>query len=245
MRHSANAEHSQQGGLYNMEKRKIIIGTYDTALTGLWTLRAWSLADPELIESYIEVPGRVDGPLDASTALSDGDPRYGSRPLAITLESSEGTRLEREARIDLMRNQLDGKRFDIILPDDPTHHVRGRVRVQKLYNDLAHASVSVSAVCEPWRYNNTDTVVSLVASTTEQTAALLNLGRRAVAPALTVTGGDVRIKFGADPETPSRDLSPKTYPPGYYPELFLTPGVHPLTYSGAGTILLTYREAVL
>lgn len=224
-----------------MEKRKIIIGTYDTALTGLWTLRAWSLSDPTLIESYIDVPGRVDGPLDASTALTDGDPRYSSRALAVTLESSEGTRLEREERINAMRNQLDGLRFDIHLPDDPTHHIKGRVRVQKGYNDLAHASVSVTAVCEPWRYNNTDTVVSLLASATEQTATLMNMGRRAVAPSLTVAGGDVRIVFAGA----SRALTPKTYAPGELPELFLTPGVHALKYSGAGTILLTYREAVL
>ena len=221
-----------------MEKRKLIIGAYDTALIGLWTLTEWELGDPELVESFVDVPGRIDGPLDASTALTDGDPRYGTRPLVATFESSEGTRMEREERIRTMRNALDGWRLDIILPDDPTHHVTGRVRVERLYNNLAHASVRVTATCDPWRYNNTDTVVVLQATETPQTATLINSGRRAVSPVLTVTGGDVNITFG----TASRALSSGTYAP---PELFLPTGSHPLTYSGAGQLLLTYREAVL
>ena len=230
-----------------MEKRKIIIGTYDTALTGLWTLTGWELSAPTLVESFLDIPGRIDGLLDASTALTDGDPRYGSRALAATFESSEGTRAEREERIRTMQNQLDGWRFDIVLPDDPTHHIKGRVRVERLYNDLAHASVRVTAKCDPWRYNNTETVVVLQATVTPQTATLINSGRRAVAPVLTVTGGDVNITFAGV----SRALSPSVYRD--LPELFLSRsgsednqrGTYPLTYSGTGSILLTYREAVL
>ncbi len=221
-----------------MEKRKLIIGSYDTALTGLWTLTGWSLSDPELVESFIDVPGRIDGPLDASTALTDGDPRYGQRELVATFESSEGTRLEREDRIRTMRNWLDGWRLDITLPDDPTHHVKGRVHVERIYNDLAHASVSVTAKCDPWLYNNTDTVVALQATEATQTATLINSGRRAVAPLLTVSGGTVNLVFGMA----SWALGEGVY---QLPDLFLPQGSHPLTYSGTGSILLTYREAVL
>lgn len=221
-----------------MEKRKLLIGTYDTALTGMWTLTEWALSDPEHVESLIDIPGRIDGPLDASTALTDGDPRYGLRKLTATFESSEGTRLEREERINTMRNWLDGWRLDITLPDDPTHHVKGRVHVEKLYNDLAHASVRVTATCDPWRYNNTDTVVALQATGTAQTAALINSGRRAVSPLLTVSGGSVNLVFGAA----SWALGEGVY---QLPDLFLPQGSFPLTYSGTGSILLTYREAVL
>lgn len=221
-----------------MEKRKILIGTYDTAIEGLWTLSAWGFEDPTLIESYIDIPGRIDGPLDASTALTDGDALYGARAFEAILESSEGTRLDREARISAMVNQLDGRRFDIVLPDDPTHHIRGRVRVAKLFNNLAHGSVKVTATCEPWRYNNTDTVVGLTATEAEQTVTLHNMGRRTVAPMLKVMGGPVHLTFG----TSRWALSEGDY---QLPELFLSQGAHPLTYSGAGTLLLSYREAVL
>lgn len=224
-----------------MQKRKIIIGTYDTALEGLWTLTAWVLEKAEAQEYYAEVPGH-NGPLDLSTVLTDGEPYYGSREFEAILESSEGTRLEREQRIDYMINKLDGWRFNIILPDDTLHYINGRVRVEKLYNDPAHASVRVSATCDPWRYNNAETVVGLIATSTEQTASLINMGRLAVVPNITVTGGTVILKFEANGEERTWTLSPGEYT---LADIFLKTGSAPLRYSGTGQITLTYREAVL
>ncbi len=223
-----------------MEKRKIIIGTYDTALDGLWTLCAWSFSKAVANEDYAEVPGH-NGPLDLSTALTDGEPYYGSREFEATLESSEGTRLEREERINQMINRLDGWRFNIILPDDPNHYINGRVRVEKLYNDLAHASVRVSATCDPWRYNNSETVVGLIAAATEQTVALINNGRRSVVPTIKVAES-ANLKFTVGTEERTWALSAGEH---IRADIYLKNGSAPLTYSGTGTITLTYREAVL
>lgn len=227
-----------------MQKRKIIIGTYDTALEGQWTLAALAFGKATANESYVEVPGH-NGPLDLSTVLTDGEPYYGSREFEAVLESSEGTRLEREQRINHMVNTLDGWRFNIILPDDQEHYINGRVRVEKLYNDTAHASVRVTATCDPWRYNNSETVVGLIATETEQTALLVNRGRLSVVPAITVTGGEVRLVFNANGEELSWALQPREYRPEELPDIYLKTGVSPLRYSGAGQIILTYREAVL
>ena len=128
------------------------------------------------------------------------------------------------------------------------------MRVERIYNDMAHASVRVVAMCDPWRYNNTDTVVALQATATPQTATLVNSGRRAVAPVLTVSGGDVNITFAGVPRalSPREDGSPNVYTdipelylPPALPDLYPSPRTFPLTYSGEGSILLTYREAVL
>lgn len=54
-----------------MQKRGMILGTYDTAMDG-WTLSAWKLSSPEYVSNIVEVPGRVDGPIDLSTALTGG-----------------------------------------------------------------------------------------------------------------------------------------------------------------------------
>ncbi len=224
-----------------MQKRKIIIGTYDTASEGLWTLANWTLGRAEHRESYVEVPGH-NGPLDLSTVLTDGEPYYGSREFVATLESSEGTRLEREERINQMINQLDGWRMNIILPDDTEHYISGRVRVEKLYNDLAHAAVQVTATCEPWRYNNSETVVGLIATATEQTAALINKGRRSVVPHITVTGGSVTLIFDTGTEERTWALSEGEY---VLADIYLKTGAAPLRYSGDGQVILTYREAVL
>jgi hypothetical protein len=224
-----------------MEKRKIIIGTYDTALDGLWTLSGWTFPEADFYENLVEVPGH-SGALDLSTALTDGEPYYGTRSFEAILESSEGTRLEREDRISRMVNRLDGWRFDIILPDDPMHYITGRVRVKRLYNDLAHASVRVTATCDPWRYNNAETVVALTATATEQVASLINDGRLSVVPRITITGGAVTLKFGTGTEERTWTLSPGEYT---LADIYLKTGAAPLRYSGAGRIVLTYREAVL
>lgn len=221
-----------------MQKRKIIFGDYDTAANG-WTLTGWKLSAAEEKTKFVEKAGG-DGSWDLSTVLTDGIPRYKDRSMTVTLECSEGDRLSREDKIRHMVNLLDGMREDIELPDDAFHHVNGKLHVAREYNDLAHAAVTVTAVCKPWKYANAETVVNLTATTTEQTARIINGGRQAVVPVLTVagSGASVRVVYG----TTTRTLSAGTY---QWPELLLTPGSHSLRYSGSGTLRVTYREAVL
>jgi hypothetical protein len=221
-----------------MEKRKLILGTYDTALYD-WTLAALALTDPDYQSKFQEVPGR-DGPLDMSTALSDGEPRYGSRTLTATLELSEGTRMERHARIGKMINALDGRRMDIRHPDYPGHYLTGRVQVKMQYNDLAHAAVTVSAVCDPWLYSRTERTYTLTAATQAKTQALTNRGRRVLVPQVIVTGTDA--SFLIECGTISLALGPGTY---LLPDLLLQPGNTLVRYSGTGTAQISYREAVL
>lgn len=223
-----------------MQKRKIIIGTYDTALEGLWTLTEWRLSKAEAVEDFANVPGH--GPLDLSTVLTDGEPYYGSREFEAILESSEGSRLEREERINQMINKLDGLRFNIILPDDPLHYITGRVRVERLFNTPAYASVRVGAICDPWRYNNTETVVGITASNTANTVVLINNGRLSVIPKVKITGGPISLKYTSDGTTKTWNLSAGEYNPV---DIYLKTGSASVTYSGTGTATFTYREAVL
>lgn len=217
--------------------RSMTFGSYYTYATGLWTLTGWDFSDPPNKSNLVEVPGRSE-PLDLSTALTDGEPTYSSRTLTATFESSEGDRLAREARINQMTNALDGYRMNIILPDDADHYITGRVSVKKMYNDEAHASVQVTAVCDPWRYANEETVVTLQATAEVQEAVLANLGRRGVVPLLEVTEGEVLLVYGAA----SWALGVGTYA---LPDIYLTYGEHVLTYSGSAAFKFTYREAIL
>lgn len=220
-----------------MEKRKILFGSYDTAAQG-WTLASWVLSSAQHESNLVKVPG-LSGSKDLSTVLTDGEPVYGDRTLTATFESSEGTRLERESTIQIMTNWLDGWTMDIVPPDDPLHYVKGRLHVERLYNDNAHASVTVTAVCEPWRYAILESRVELTATEEEQTAELLNNGRRSVVPLITITTTDtVRLAFGEA----SWALGPGSYK---LPDIVLRQGSHALTYSGTGSVVLTYREAVL
>lgn len=219
-----------------MKKRGLIIGTYDTSL--LWTLTAWDFAPAEQDTKYLAIPGRTKGPLNFSTALTDGEPTYLSRQLTATFECSEGDRLQRKQWIAEMVNSLDGREWEIVLPDDPHLYIVGSVRVTPLYNDPAHASVSVTAICEPWKYYHDETVVVLIATSARQVLTLKNTGRLPVMPTVVVKGSTVRIEL----ETATYALSDGTYE---LPELYLRPGETLLAYSGEGTATITYREAVL
>lgn len=223
-----------------MEKRKIIFGTYDTAAVG-WTLTAgWAFSEPELKENYVAVPGH-NGDLDLSTVLTDGEPCYGNRSLTATFECSEGNRMEREDIIREMVNELDGFRMNIVLPDDPQRYITGRVRVARLYNDPAHASVQVTAVCDPWRYNAAETVIGLQGTNKWQNVTLYNMGRRSVVPTITVTEGTMTFRLG----TSSLSVNAGTH---VWPTLYLKKGTTLLRYisnTGSGVASISYREAVL
>lgn len=220
-----------------MIKRSVTLGGYNTAANG-WTLAQCNLGPAVPKTEYVDIPGG-DGSWDISTALSDGIVRYNDRTLEITLERSDGTRQSREAAIRELINQHDGIQEDIVLPDDTGYHLVGRLHVVRNYNDLAHASVTITATCQPWKYKDTETVVSLRSSTSPQTARLVNSGRRAIVPTIT-TSGAVNLTYG----TATMALSAGTY---QWPNLLLTPGTHALIYSSASavTVTLKYREAVL
>lgn len=221
-----------------MEKRGFIFGSYRTAVEG-WTLTGWKLSDAEQKTSYVEKSGG-DGSWDLSTALTDGIPKYRDRTLTVTLECSEGDRMSREAKIRQMVNQLDGMRTDIVMPDDELHYITGRLHVVRDYNDPAHAAVTVTATCDPWKYSNTEKRRDLTASTTAKATTLTNSGRRAVVPVITVSGdgASVLLTYGTSTQT----LSEGSY---QWPDLLLTPGSHTLQYKGEGSLSITYREAVL
>ena len=221
-----------------MEKRGITLGSYDTAARG-WTLTGWNLSAATRKAVLVDKPGG-HGHWDLSSVLTDGEPVYEARTLTATLECSEGDRLSREAEIDTMINWLDGWTMNIILPDKPLQYLTGVVHVERVYNDPAHASVALEAICDPWRYNSTETIISLPAVTASaQTAEIVNSGRLSVVPLVEIIGtNSVHLVFG----TSSWVLSPGSYK---LPDFRLTPGTHELLYSGSGKIQISFREGVL
>ena len=220
-----------------LTKRTIQLGDYNTATHG-WTLASLELAEPLPVTNYVDVPGRLKGPLDLSTALT-GTPVYNSRDLYVALEISSGTRQERETKIADLTNRLHGQRVEIIHPDRPLHYAVGRLSVTRLYNDHAHGAVEITGTCEPWLYVREATRVDLVVESTLM-VKLLNRGAMPVVPTLEVYGR-LGITYNG-----SRIF----FTTGKYewPELYLTPGEHEIeldTEDKDAQLILTYREAVL
>lgn len=219
-----------------MLKRTIRFGGYDTASHG-WTLTGYKLSDPEQKTNYVEKMGG-DGSWDLSTVLTEGIPRYRDRTLTVTLENSVGTREKREEVLNIMVNRLDGLEWRIVLPDRPGYYLTGRVHVVVDYNDPAHAAVTITAVCAPWLYKSELTEYKLTVEDRSKGVTLTNAGRLAMVPQIQTTDS-VALVYG------TAYLQLETAGTYEWPMLLLTPGDHVLEYSGAGTLTITYREAVL
>jgi hypothetical protein len=142
-------------------KRQLTIGGYKTAEDGLWTLASCYITKASQVQTFVSVPGRFS-PLDLSTASTDGEPYYDNAYLEAVLESSEGTREERQERITQLINRLDGYSVQITHPDRPGSYMVGRVQITKEYNNRVHGAVRVSAICEPWLYNTEATVAEAI-----------------------------------------------------------------------------------
>ena len=226
-----------------MAKRQLILNGYKTAENGLWTLASCKITKASQVQNFVSVPGRF-APLDLSTALTDGQPYYDNATLEAVLESSEGTREERQARIDELVNLLDGYQVKIIHPDHPASYMIGRLQVFPDYNDPVHCAVHLSAVCEPWLYNQEETVVTIEVNDGAQIAVLLNSGRLSVTPVLEVSG---TVTIAYNENTITLSAGKYTLPWLHIPATGgpASPNGIAVDINGTGSVTFTYREAVL
>ena len=226
-----------------MTPRSLKIGEYDTHEDGRWTMSALNLTEPIPDQNLVRVPGSPKL-LDLSAALTEGEPVFGPRTLTATLESSEGTREERQAIIDTMVNTLTGRQWQIVHPDYPDHYLLGWVQIGEPTNDLVHAVLPISATCEAYKYAKTEHVYSFVVVKSATDFILTNEGSQPVVPTVTVgPDGSGAIIFGADRIT----LTAGTY---VLPWLRLEPGDNTVRIrasgeGGTGKLTITYREVVL
>ena len=183
----------------------------------------------------VSVDGR-DGDLDLSEALT-GEIRYENRGAEFTFLVTEGSQADRDYMINNIINNIHGRTCKIILPDDLEHYLLGRCSVSGVTNDKAYGSFSVSADCEPFRYSIYETKRTIDLTNIAIEVALVNNGRKTVIPTI-VVDDTANITFGST----SVELGAGTY---QLPALKLVSGVNTIAVSGAGTLSLTYREAVL
>lgn len=226
-----------------MSKRQLILGTYKTAEDGLWTLASCKIKKASQVQNFVSVPGRF-APLNLSTALTDGEPYYGNATLEAVLESSEGTRDERQGVIAGLTQILDGREIRIVHPDWPDHYLIGTVQVTKEYNDPAHARVKLTAICEPWFYGVQEFEEQFLLSDEPEQIMLFNTGQLGVHPKV---GVEDELNISTLDGTKSVTLSAGTHyiPWLYLPGLRNTDALKRFNISGSGTVTFTYREAVL
>lgn len=212
--------------------------TYTSSVEG-WRLVSFKLTPPSYRKNGVIVPGR-DGSLDYSAALTGGC-QYNDRPLTIELDTLEGDVDARQEMIDDAMNRLNGQRFRILLPERRGHYLSGRVQVKAASNDLAVATMSITALCDPWRYLDAPTTVTRDDLTPNYRTLTLPNERRRVVPTITVTEDTTLLWQGS-----TYTLSAGTH---RILDIRLEPGDNvvkaKVSNSDTGSITVTYQEASL
>lgn len=197
-------------------------------------LTAKDVTPPEPKIYNVDIDG-MDGTLDLSEALS-GHVVYKDRTVSAKFWTDHGTRADRNNLLRRIRQSIHGKKVRIVEPDDPDHYFFGRVRIKDEVNNLAYAEISIECVCEPYRYNLTDSVRNVVVKEGQAiNLVFTNNGHKIVTPEIKVTGS-IELTFNGS----KTSLVAGTYK---ITDLRLLPGSNVVGISGSGSATFTYKEA--
>lgn len=158
-----------------MTKRGFILGEYDTAADGHFTLNKWSLSEAKQKTNYLSI-AYGDGEIDY-TDVYDNTPRYEMRTLSITLISSFATRNARRLIIEGMVNNLDGFLTSVTFPDSPRKTMSGRISVTDKTESPYYSTVVITGKMEPYLWSEYRTQLVVPPSDGSAEITILNNGR--------------------------------------------------------------------
>lgn len=218
------------------------------------TYRDWGLlpksrptvAPPDVVTNYVDVPG-LDGQLDLSEVLT-GRVGYQTRDF-----SAEFLVIDARNRWDTLYSEildtLHGQRVKIILDEDPGYYYMGRVTVNTLKSDRKTATISIKAVCDPYKLEiagslddwlwdtfnfETGIIRDYKALTVDGTLTLMIPGtRRPCIPTITVSAA-MTATFGGKEYA-------MTSGSNRISDIIITQGDNVLTFTGDGTVSIDYR----
>lgn len=191
-------------------------------------LSSKSIGSPTPKTAEVEVPG-ADGSLDLTEYF--GEVNYKNRPLSFVFSTivpqSEFLKLFSE-----IQNTLHGKKFRIILDEDPEFYYIGRVTVSEWKANKSVGEITIDCNCEPYKYKMYETIRTETISGTKE--IVLNNLRKRVNPVIT-TNAEMNINF----QNYSFSISAGTWT---IPEFYLSAGKNLISIKGNGTIEFKYQE---
>lgn len=131
--------------------------------------------------SYIQVPG-ADGSLDLTAAL--GTENYDDREITWIFALYPGDDwAERRQKVN---NAINGIACKIILDDEPGWYYTGRLEVTEQATDKLLRTITVKAICRPWRCKLNPTTVTRSDLGSAYRQLSMPNERRPVVPTITV-----------------------------------------------------------
>lgn len=123
---------------------------------GLWFRERPDIGDPEAKLNLVDIPGS-DGSLDITEAVT-GEVKYFDRTLTFRFAAKVDISEQQDIKKRL-RNELHGKRMHIILDEDSDYYYDGRLSVS-FENVMSWKMwVTITAVCDPYKYSLEETSV--------------------------------------------------------------------------------------
>lgn len=107
-----------------------------------------SIASPGVSTSFVEIPGR-DGAIDMSTFLMNR-PVYGSRQGSWDFYVDNDHEYWESIRMRMM-TFLHGKRYRIVLEDDPNWYWEGRFAVDNWRSDPSNSRIQINYQIDPYK----------------------------------------------------------------------------------------------
>lgn len=185
------------------------------------------VSPPAVKEVYVDIAGG-DSSIDLTEAVGGVAYEDGSIDFQFTLFSGE--------QAERMRNDLHGRRMDIVLEREPDYYYDGRVSCTKDEREGRLYVLGFTARVRPYKYERRETVHVETISGAEKEILLQN-DRMPAMPRIRVEGS-VLLSFGGVRYRMAN---------GVYqmPEVTLHEGLNRVRVSGTGTVRFMYRKGRL
>lgn len=192
------------------------------------------IGSPSVKKNEVDIPG-ADGVLDMTEY--HGEPKYENvkHKFEFSALVSPDDSLALFSRV---KNALHGKKYRIILDDDPAFYYVGRCHVSSYTDEKGIGKLNIECDCEPYKYKLNKTTVTRAIDGT-QTITLTN-GRKRAVPEITITtDSTLNVVYQV---VNIWDLGSGSYT---LPDLELVEGENNVTVTGVGNITFSWQEAML
>lgn len=220
--------------------------TYDDFGLRITTI---NIGFPSAKTSKIDIPG-ADGYLDMTDYFGT---RYDTRKLTIECDVEDKNYYNWAGRMSQISNYLHGKRRKIVLDWDNGFYYLGRGSCEYDKDNRVYSEITLKFECDPYKYDLTATDEDWLWDPFDfEEGVIREYGNQAVdgTLALTVVGSpmpvvpkiivsaDMQVLFGGE----SYRLKAGE---NYLPDIEIKEGEHVLTFTGHGTVTVSYRGGSL
>ena len=187
---------------------------------------------PSVKTSSVDIKG-ANGILDLSEVLT-GDVCYGNRDIKLTFAMMEDR--DYHSIISDIANYIHGKKVTLKLSSDDEYFYSGRATINNCYYSPGKSSLVIAINAEPFKYSVTESNVFVNLNDETKSLTLPNK-RMKVSPTLIVTGS-VTMTFEGKTYTLHAGEQQLL-------NFVLSEGGNEVSFSGTGSVKITYRQGAL